>query len=175
VELPSKGRLGRFVLSGALLLILASLLVWNLPECALRRALLPWARPLVVGLGLQQSWAVFSPNPARSSVLLEVRVDFEDGSSEWTTLPGSDPFLGALRDYRWRKWVRRVTRQERQHLWNAAVSWFARRHAGGGRAVQAVVLTRRVSVAPARDGGAARDWRRFEFFEWTRRLPPGAP
>ena len=162
---PAGGRLSRTLLSALFAALVAAILVWNLPDSRFRRALLPAARPLVLGLGLQQHWEVFSPNPPGHSEYVDVVVRRQGGGDVRTTLPGSDPFLGALRDYRWRKWARRMSEDRRQQLWSSAAAWFARRHGPA----ESVVLHRRASATP--EPGAARRWKTFPFFEL--RLPPG--
>jgi hypothetical protein len=165
--LTPTGRAGRALLSALLAAIVASVFVWNLPASRARSLLLPAARPLVLGLGLQQRWRVFAPNPPDHSVFIDVVVQLEDGSDWRATIPGSDPFLGALRDYRWRKWAARVSDERRQHLWSAAAGWFARQHAPA----RSVILHRRRSPTPEPGSGEPRRWKSFAFFELTRSGP----
>jgi len=151
----------RALLSGLLAFLVGSVLLWNLPESRGRALVLPIVKPLMLGLGLQQDWGLFSPDPPGGSVFVDVVVRRADGSDARITLPGSDPWLGALRDYRWRKWSRRMSEKRRQHLWNATARWFARKHGPA----QAVILHRRTSPTPEPGTGAARRWKTFPFFE----------
>lgn len=160
VALRPARRGARVALGAALAWLVASVLVWNLPDGALRPVLLPAATPVVHGLALEQRWALFSPDPRDRSVWIEVGVVFADGGAARIELPDEQ---GTLRDVRWRKWVTRVERQDRQHLWSAAASWFARSFGGPG-VVREITLTRRSSRTPPPGSGEARTWDAFEFY-----------
>ncbi len=73
----------------------------------------------------EQQWGVFAPDPRRTSLRIEGRVTFEDGSTAIWELPDG-PRVGAnLRFYRWRKWLERVRSDDFQGLWDPTARWIA--------------------------------------------------
>jgi hypothetical protein len=171
-------RAGRAILSVGLVVVLLSVLVWNLPQdLAVRDRLVPIAQPVVNPLGLNQRWELFSPDPSRTSVEVTAEVVYADGSARTYRFPDGDPLLGALREYRWRKLERRVRLDSRRELWARTAGWIAGRYeedaAERGTVVASVTLVRRTAVTPAPGSGAAREWQREEYF--TLRVPGERP
>ncbi len=155
------GRLLVGILAG---LLVFSVVVWNLPAGEVRDDLRADVRPLVRTLGLDQTWSLFSPDPSRTSVDVRAEIHFTDGTVEIDRLPDGDPLIGALREYRWRKYERRLREDDNVRLSIPAAEWFAHRHASPSRPVAQVVFVRRVSTTP--DPGSADDrvWEDQEFY-----------
>ncbi len=73
----------------------------------------------------EQQWGVFAPDPRQTSLGIEGRVTFEDGSTAVWELPDG-PRIGAnLRFYRWRKWLERVRSDDFEGLWDPTARWIA--------------------------------------------------
>lgn len=176
-RLPGAGlaagtRAGRFALSLGLVALLASVLVWNLPqENRLRQDLVPTVRPVVNALGLNQRWELFSPNPSRVSVGVHAVVRFADGSETVYELPDGEPFVGALREYRWRKLERRIRLDSRRDLWRPTARWIAGRF-DDDPAVVSVTLVRRFSTTPEPGTDDPRVWEESEFYTLDLRGDP---
>jgi hypothetical protein len=98
---------GRVAISVLVLVILITGVVWNLPDSPLRRSLSPALRPVAMGTGLSQQWALFAPSPNRRLETLEVRVAMADGTERiWTVRPG-ERVVGSLA---WMHWVHLMRR-----------------------------------------------------------------
>lgn len=161
-------RLGRLVLSVVLAAFVFTLVAWNLPPSEVRSRLRPELRPVVNALGIDQNWGVFSPNPSTTSVAVEADVTFADGTVERYRFPDGEPLFGAYREYRWRKYERRVRLDDQRGLWRPTAEWIARQYAD--REVTEVVLVRLLSRTPEPGSGDARVWESDEFY--TYRPPP---
>ena len=139
---------------------------------------------------IESQWGVFAPNPRSTSLKLEGRVTFEDGSTAVWHLPEGARIGANLRYYRWRKWLERVRSDDFRTLWEPTCQWIASlyddvRLAGGEGAARAAASTRTGSIGeqppyeefvyhtctpdePARDGAASAaarmsPWDRFFF------------
>ena len=155
---------GRVVLSAILAFIVIALVVWNLPDSAIRDELRPGVRPAVNALALDQSWSVFAPDPTTMSFAVEADVYLADGTRVRYTFPHGDDVVGAYREYRWRKWERRIRLDRNDHLWPETASWVRDQFDDD---VTKVVLIRRFSETPEPGTAATRSWRSVEFFELT--------
>ena len=103
------------------------MVVTNLPESLLRRKLSKVADPYLKATGLDQNWRIFAPNPRQTSLRLEARVRYDDGSVVVWRPPAGGDLVGAYWDYRWRKWLENVTVDpEREALWRPAAMFAAR-------------------------------------------------
>lgn len=92
--------------------------------------------------GTEQQWGVFAPDPRQTSLRIEGRVTFEDGSTAVWELPDG-PRIGAnLRFYRWRKWLERVRSDDFEELWDPTARWIASLHDDGPSPVAKVTLVR---------------------------------
>lgn len=153
---------GRVVASIVLGLLTVAVVVWNLPSSALRSELRPGVRPVMHALALDQSWSVFAPDPTTTSIAVEAQVTLADGRVERFVFPEGDDFVGAYREYRWRKWERRVRLDDRSELWLPTAEWVARQF---DEPVMRVVLVRRFSETPEPGSGVERRWSSVEFFD----------
>jgi hypothetical protein len=162
--------IGRVALSIVLLALVLTVVGWNLPGGAPRDDAHDLTRPVVYALGLDQSWAVFSPNPSTTSVFVHGEVTFADGTTMRFDFPDDGPWLGAYREYRWRKYERRLRLDRQRRLWSPAATWIARQVASEDRPVTEVVLVRRFSTTPDPGSGDPRVWESFAFH--TERFDP---
>lgn len=142
VETP----LGRAVVSALVAVLAVTIIGWNLPHSVfgyeLRDASRSQLRPVVDRLALNQGWEVFAPNPSSTSIAVTADVTFADGSTTVFEFPDGEPFLGALREYRWRKWERRIRLEDNSGLWRPTADWIARQLSEPDNIVTEVQLVR---------------------------------
>jgi len=101
------------------------------------------ASHLVRLAGVESQWGVFAPNPRSTSLELEGRVTFEDGSTAVWHLPDGPRIGSNFRYYRWRKWLERVRSDDYRNLWEPTCQWIASLYDGFESPVQKVQLVRR--------------------------------
>lgn len=142
-ERVERGRIGQAAIAGLVAVLLAGQVATHLPSSATQRAARPPADQALRLLGSEQAWGVFSPDPRSTSLGLEARITFADGSEATWTLPDG-PAVGAnLRYYRWRKWLERVRADSARSLWAPTASWLADVHSDGPSPPVRVELVRR--------------------------------
>lgn len=128
------------------ILIVAALLaqvVTHLPSSsAVAGELGPGAEHAVRIAALESQWEVFAPNPRSTSLKLEGRVTFEDGSTAVWHLPEGARIGENLRYYRWRKWLERVRSDDLRNLWEPTCQWIASLYDDLDTAVEKVQLVR---------------------------------
>jgi hypothetical protein len=137
---------GRGLISAFVLVTLGFVLATNLPASPLRDKLLAPGQPYLNALGLDQSWAIFAPDPRRAVIALRATIRYDDGSTATWRIPENDPVIGTFRDYRWRKWLENVIADANQQLWRPAALWVAAHEARPGRSVVQVQLVRRYAT-----------------------------
>lgn len=145
---------GRILLSILIVVILAGVVVWNLPGSDLGRRSQYRLKPLVNAAGLDQTWAVFAPDPPRQELELEARIAYVDGTERIWRVPTGDPVVGAYRDYRWLKWAEWMTGGTQVQLMKPAALWIVREERRAGRQPVAVTLVRQVFDLPIGRGRA---------------------
>ena len=161
---------GQIALSLFIAVTLAAVIVTNLPESLLRRNLSKVADPYLKATGLDQNWRIFAPHPRQTSLRLEARVRYEDGSVVAWQLPAGGDLVGAYWDYRWAKWIENVTQDaNRRVLWRPAAEFVAAELSDEGRTPQSVTLVRRWQDLrpPGADGPDRARWRSYAFYTLT--------
>src|SRR5215212_6102776 len=103
IETVSDGR--RAIVSVFLVVVLFSLAAANLPNSSIRATMLSAATPVLNATGLDQTWSVFAPGPRRQVLEVSARIKYSDGQTGTWHMPTGGPWIGAYRDYRWRKWM----------------------------------------------------------------------
>ncbi|MEM7284965.1 MAG: hypothetical protein AAF480_01315 [Actinomycetota bacterium] len=156
---------GRLLLTGVFAFLGYTLVVWNLPSSELRSELRPGLRPVVNAVAIDQSWSVFAPNPTTVSLAVEADVHLSSGEVIRHRFPHGDDFIGAYREYRWRKWERRIRLDRNDHLWRPTAQWVAAQYEDVGP-VRRVVLIRTFSETPEPGTGADRVWETVEFYDY---------
>ncbi len=142
----------------------------NLPASPVRDELASLWRPAEI-TGLEQDWAVFSPNPRNQSLDVRARVEYDDGTIEFWDVPEFDPTIGALREYRWNKWQERVRLEDHAPYWEPTAEWIAaQRERDGERPVRVTLIRRWVDHEPLTADGPSVNvgWNEFEFYVWER-------
>jgi hypothetical protein len=130
------------VISAFLVVTLASIVVENLPQSAVRRDALRVGQPYLNAVGLDQSWALFAPEPRLRSIALRAVVAFRDGSSKTWGLPHGGALVGEYWDYHWQKWLEWVLDARHSELWRPAALFIARDSDKGNRLPVRVTLIR---------------------------------
>ncbi len=139
---------GRGIISAFIVVTLGLVLATNLPSSPLRDKLMAPGQPYLNALGLDQSWAIFAPEPRRFAIDLRAVVRYDDGSTRAWRIPNDDPLIGTFRDYRWRKWLENVIADSNHALWRPAAIWIAGRNVPSGRRPVQVTLVRRFAALP---------------------------
>jgi hypothetical protein len=158
---------GRVLLTTLSVVLVVTLVMWNFPDPDVRSSAQDQLRPVVNALVINQGWGLFAPNPTRSSVRVYAEVTFEDGSREVFDFPDGEPFVGALREFRWRKLERRIRDDDNSELWRPVASWIADEVARPDVVVTKVGLIREVSRLPSAGSGKPLVWRveRFHTYQ----------
>ncbi|NNE95855.1 MAG: hypothetical protein HKN24_07490 [Acidimicrobiales bacterium] len=156
-------RLGRVLLSGLAAACVYFLVVWNLPDSEIRDQLRPPLAPTVRAAGIGQDWGVFAPNPVSTSYRVEADVTFDDGTVERYQFPDGDPWVGAYREFRWRKYESRVRRDENRRRWKPTAEWIRRQYADD--VVVGVDLIRLSRPVPEPGTGEQTEWTEESFYE----------
>jgi len=163
-------RTGRTILSVLLAVAVLTLVTWNVPKpFGVHDDLRPISQPWVHVLGLDQNWELFSPNPSTTSIEVVADVSLVDGTTVRYEFPDGDPFVGALRQYHWRKYLRRLRLDDQWRLWAPAAEWVA---AQFDRPTREVTLVRRFAPTPQVGSGDDAVWTEVEFFTWSAQGTP---
>ena len=121
-------RAGRVAISVFIVVTLLAIGVTNLPESYLRREASKATKPYLEALGVDQNWRIFAPDPRQTSLQVEARVRYADGSVAFWRPPRGGDLVGAYWDYRWAKWIENVTQDaNRRILWRPAAELVAAR------------------------------------------------
>lgn len=166
---------GRGLINAFLVLTLLAVIAINLPDSTIRRDAMRPARPYLNAVGLDQSWALFAPDPRRSVIDLQAVVTFDDGSTATWRFPHNGAFLGTYRDYRWRKWAENTINDANSRLlWRPAALWAAARVGRHGhRQVSVTLLRRWFNLNPPGARPNHGPWMSYAFY--TVPLPLGGP
>ncbi len=141
-------RVGKVVLSIAILVVLGGVLTWNLPPSELARTTQPAFQRFMYASGLDQTWSVFAPDPPQSELNLQARIVYDDGTERTWEVPRGGDVLGAYWDYRWLKWGEIVSTGSDARLWLPAAQWIARQEQDAGRRPVSVTLVRHIVPLP---------------------------
>jgi len=134
---------GRVVISVGIVLLLLAQVATHLPEeSALHDTVGDRADAAVRLVASEQQWGVFAPDPRMTSLRIEGRITYEDGSTDVWHLPEGARIGANLRFYRWRKWLERVRSDDYRGLWAPTARWLADEHSDGPSPVAKVELVR---------------------------------
>ena len=138
-------RLGRIIISLLSAGCIYFLVVWNLPDSEVRDQLRPGLAPIVRPIGITQDWGVFAPNPVSTSYRVEADVEMADGTVIRYMFPDGDPYVGAYREFRWRKYESRIRKDDNRRRWRPTVEWIRDQYFDGEvRSIDLLRLTRPV-------------------------------
>jgi hypothetical protein len=142
-ERIERSPVAQILISIAIVLVLLAEVAAHLPTgSAVHRLVGDESDALVRAIATEQAWGVFAPDPRGTSLRIEARVTFEDGSTARWELP-EGPRIGAnFRYYRWRKWLERVRSDDFEGLWAPTARWIADEYADRESPVARVELVR---------------------------------
>jgi hypothetical protein len=164
-ERAEASEFGRGLISAFVLVTVGLVVATNLPSSPLRDRLMGPGQPYLNALGLDQSWAIFAPEPRKAAIDLRAVVRYDDGSTAAWRIPDDDPVIGTFRDYRWRKWLENVIADANQQLWRPAAIWVAAHEARPGRrAVQVTLIRRFATLQPPGQEPDRLPWRESTFY-----------
>jgi hypothetical protein len=138
-----RSRPGRILISLFVIVTLVTVVTANLPASRLQDVLLKPDHPYLYGLGLDQAWGVFAPDPRQATVDLIARVTFADGSQATWQVPRRNNVVGEYLDYRWLKWAEWTVQPAYANLDRPTAIYAARRLATQGRRPVRVTLVDR--------------------------------
>jgi hypothetical protein len=156
-ERLESSRVGRRLISTVLVVIVAGILIANLPEGAVQRRLAKVTEPYMNATGLDQRWSMFAPYPRTEILYLEARVVHADGKVTMWHPPADGALLGAYRDYHWRKFVEHAvirpgSPDEWPQLWEPLARYIASQEADDGAPPVSVTLVKRNAFLLPPDG-----------------------
>lgn len=142
-ERVERSSVGQAVISISIVLLLLTGVGTHLPAgSAVHEQVSREANYLSRLVASEQQWGVFAPNPRSTSLRMEGRVTFEDGTTAVWRLPEGARIGGNFRYYRWRKWLERVRSDDFRSLWEPTARWIASEYADGPSPVAEVQLVR---------------------------------
>jgi hypothetical protein len=159
---------GRGLISAFIVLVVFSVVVWNMSSSHLKDRALPVTKPFLITVGLDQAWNVFSPDPRRQVIDLIARIDYAGGGHGVWHIPTGHRGLGELRAYRWQKLLEsEIADANKDLLWRPLAQWVARTHTGPGRRVVKVTLVRRwYDLSQAGVAQGRPHWHQFTYFTY---------
>lgn len=156
---------GRAAITGLIIFILLTLLASNLPASSLQSWFETLVRPIRNGLGLDQAWGVFAPDPRSTVYDLKARIRFDDGTTVIWRWPKNDPFISEYRDYHWQKYAEQVRLDDDNFLWQPLAVWLARTHDSARRHPTEITLIRLWSdLNPPGEHPDRSPWHSYEYF-----------
>ena len=130
---------GQAVIAVFVALIVLCVVGWNLPAGRPHNRAVRALGPVTQGLGLEQDWALFAPDPRSFGVSVHATLTYSDGHTRRWDPPHNGLLVSPYRTYRWQKYVERLRADDYSGLWDPTARWLAREYGPG---VVKVVLTR---------------------------------
>ncbi len=134
-------------ISGLVVVVLLTGVVWSLPDAEVKRRLAPVLQPVASATGLEQSWRMYAPEPPRRQEFLDVRVTMANGMQRMWTNPRGDRVLGAFAWYRWQKVKENVVQDPASRV--GVAHWIVHRLTGAGERAVRVQMILRTESLPA--------------------------
>lgn len=156
---------GRAAITALIVVSLVAIGVTNMPASVIKSYLSVSADPYLRATGLDQNWAIFSPNPRQSAVYVVARVDHADGSVTERPIT-TDRGLGEYTDYRWQKFEETMWLDPgASWSWPGYSRWVAQQDMAEGHRPTRVTLIRRTSDSTAPGKETVRGpWQDVVFF-----------
>jgi len=138
--------LGEGAISALIAVILLIGVVWNMPDSAIKRALVAPLEPIAVSTGLDQYWTMYAPDPPQRLENLEVHVTMADGVERVWTIQPRDRVVGVAAHHRWRKLKESL--QTEPQIRPGWAHWVARRLTGPTERPVHVTMILKTEVLP---------------------------
>ena len=155
-ERLESSRIGRWFISVLVAVIVAGIVVANLPAGAVQRRLAAVTRPYVNATGLDQRWSMFT-SPRRDILYLKARVVHADGKVTTWRPPVDAGLLSGYRAAHWRKLVEHVAGRPDSgdtwpQLWEPLARYVASQVVHDGTRPVSVTLVKRTAYLLPPDG-----------------------
>jgi hypothetical protein len=134
-------------ISGLVVVMLLTGIVWSLPDAEVTRRLAPVLRPIAAATGLEQNWRMYAPEPQRRQEFLDVRVTMANGVQRTWTNPRGDRVLGAFAWYHWQKIKENAVHDPASRV--GVAHWIVHRLTGGSERAVRVQMILRTESLPA--------------------------
>ena len=138
---------GEAAISGLVVVVLLTGVVWSLPDAEVKRRLAPVLQPIASATGLEQSWRIYAPEPQRRQEFLEVRVTMANGVQRVWTNPRGDRVVAAFAWYHWQKVKENVVHDPASRV--GVAHWIVHRLTGRSEQAVRVQMILRTESLPA--------------------------
>ncbi len=132
----------RLLATVPILIGLAFALWYPLPNSRIKAMAPSWWVPATELFGLQQNWAMFSPDPPELTLDVEAVVTDDEGKEWVINVPRPNPVVGPVYSERFRKWEERIYPVGMNPEWPNAARWFATKARAEGIAPKQIELRR---------------------------------
>lgn len=164
----------RAFISGFIMFHLVAILCTAIPPISLIATNMKRAvEPYMLLTGLQQVWAMFSPDPPTFMNYVEAEVTYHDGQTIiWKfTIPGDSGYYKRYFLERYRKWGNDYIRTDQFHdLWPDAARYVARINNTRSVAPDTIRFFRRWATIPPVDSAVRttpEHWERYKFYTYA--------
>lgn len=158
-------KIGKLLLSLLLAWTVGAIMVVNLPASQIKTDLVPPALAFLTATGLDQDWSVFAPTPQTTSIFVDARTDYADGTSSVWPVPARTGPISAYVDYHWQKYGSFIRMNDYAKNWQLFATYIANRARAEGKTPVRVTLTRRwADSLPPGNEVAHGVWSKFEFY-----------
>lgn len=123
--LTDTNELWRLLLTVPIVIGLVFALWYPLPNSRLKAMAPSWWVPATELFGLQQNWAMFSPDPPELTLDVEAVITDAEGEEWVINVPRPNPLIGSVYSERYRKWEERIYPVAMNPEWPNAARWFA--------------------------------------------------
>jgi hypothetical protein len=98
-----ESRLGEYVISGLVAMIVLIGVAANLPESPIKRSIAPIVSPVAVPANIDWGWALFAPSVRTRVETIEVHVTMADGRDRVWTVKPRDRVIGTFASIHWKQ------------------------------------------------------------------------
>jgi hypothetical protein len=146
-EAPARGGISprrRIMITIFVIVTVGAVLIQNMPDSTIKEGLGTVVQPYLNVTGLDQGWAIFSPNPRARTVYILARLERADGSVALRPLPTS---IGPASywEYRWRKYGEKLSGSQGRALHRPYAEWVVDQDRREGGEPVRITLVKRTS------------------------------
>lgn len=141
---------GQAALSAVIVFAVGTMVVWNLPPGSqLKADATRLVSPVVIAVGLDQSWGVFAPDPPTASSELRATIAYSNGTAvTWRPPTSAEPVLAPYRIYHWQKLAEFSRAPQYAGLWRPLAVWLAQTHRSAGLPTQVTLIRHACQLPP---------------------------
>lgn len=152
----NRARIYKCTVTAGILAYAWAVLLWMIPDNPSRNRLIQPLRPIVMYLGLWQSFVVFSPNPRPYNLSVTAEIKYDDGSVSTWHYPRMDQlsYFDRIQKERYRKYgLEHLAADKDKYLRPDFARYLARMHATPGKHPVEISLIRHwVQILPPAQG-----------------------